>query len=547
MNYSSLSARNHLVAGRCALKPVDLVLCLLTFIVLLLPVSVSSSDHPSIVTFGADGNPDSVGSEGEIATASLVEEAPGIQPPRFSSEDRHLDPASTLIASRLRWIYIYGNRRTKDEIIRAYLDLDSGAVVDSALIAAAKKRVESTGLFAKVEIFPVRMPEATDLRVIVIEELYFSITDVGGEFLRRYGTASEDAEKWWQRGRVRFAFTQRNFRGRLETLKLSMTLLEWRSLSLSWYKPFLSTPYFLQASIGLSDNPSFSDSLRGQTVSGALYGGMNFPNRSRVYTSLASVLRNTRDERNDPEVDRRFTETVLSAGWSIDRRNRRFDPLQGFTIGTRGKISVVAPEEDAWRRNEDIPLSRNYGQIEVTSKFFVPGFWPRKGDVFATRGKVLLRNTEGGILNRISAGGESSIRGTSGGSLDAHRRGNNLLLLSGEYRFPIWKTPPFHPFSMFDFSTLGYDLKSFYYRFDGSVFVDGAYVWEKWDDPLGGVHQKEKAITGGVGLKLVMPTVGQIISFDIVPVFWNGSFDWGTKMNRPQAQWFFHLYLGTSY
>ncbi|MBD3347547.1 MAG: BamA/TamA family outer membrane protein [Chitinivibrionales bacterium] len=485
-------------------------------------------------------------------------------------------------------IVVRGNKATKHELILLFMEIDTGEVFDSSMIPSAKKRLESTGLFAKVDIFALSAAGSVTLYVLLVERPFFTISTIGGDLLERYG---KESKVLWQKGRVKFGVTKLNFRGKMESLTLTITLLEWRSLGVSWHKPFLKTPYYLNLSAGISDEPSQVYTLRTQRAYFRSSAGRRFGNGIVLYAGFKPRIVNTMVIENDirkhpyiaqidssdlsnpvkvwdtveyviPTKDTWFIESHIFSGLNIDKRDRAFDSRKGWKCNVSFQTNPLHPSEKVYRnydRYQDSSkidnkshlevlkslgytfdrehklelLSQQYFQLYSQFQFYHRGFFER--DRFAYRTKLLLRDRDGGILNRVGAGGESSLRGYGNGTIDNNRKADNLAAFSMEYRFPIFTTPTFDMFSdIIDFSKFGYDLSGFYYRLDGCLFFDAAYVWNKWSEPYHPRKGHEDGYSIGLGFRVMLPTLARSIAWDIVPLVEDpatGKFEWGWRWN----------------
>ncbi|MBD3320068.1 MAG: BamA/TamA family outer membrane protein [Chitinivibrionales bacterium] len=506
------------------------------------------------------------------------------------------DSAKTGTVSRgrktIKEIVIQGNKSTEEDIILQFLDLDTGAYFDSSMIRPARRRLEQTSLFARVIIFSIPSPETVTLYVMLIEKPYFTISNIGGELLKRYGAKSKVL---WQRGKVSLGFTKLNFRGKMEAFTVNLTLLEWRSLGLSWHKPFIQTPYYLNLGAGIADNPSQNYSLREQSIHVHTSVGRRIDDGITIYSGFKPRYANTKVVGKDtqnvtyaessyavttptgdtstgyafktyvdtiPTGDKRFIETKIFSGLQVDRRDRGFDPEKGWIyrvsfltnpVYPPGKVnrkysgyrdsaklghdSLVAAFRNAgytFDKSRELELlTQQYFQIYSQFQLYHRGFFAK--DRFAYRLKLLLRDRDGGILNRVGAGGESSIRGYGSGAVDNGQQANNMAAYSMEYRFPIFTTPTFDVFSdIFDFSKIGYDLSNFYYRLDACLFFDAGYVWNKWSSPVSPSDDHQYGYSWGLGLRIMMPTMARSIAFDITPLLrdiGNDRLKWGYWWN----------------
>ena len=125
-----------------------------------------------------------------------------------------------------------------------------------------------------------------------------------------------------------------------------------------------------------------------------------------------------------------------------------------------------------------------------------------------------MRNRDGGWVHRIQLGGEGTVRGYSRQALGNQFIANNCIMLSMEYRFPIFEFPAIRVPLLADYS----DLFSFVRcRIDGALIFDYGRVSNDISEILsisGRAVQSGTAI--GFGLRLMIPTFERSICADFV-------------------------------
>jgi outer membrane protein assembly factor BamA len=456
----------------------------------------------------------------------------------------------------IRNIYIYGNKVTGEKTVRLFLTADTGMVFDSARVAESKTWLMGTGLFSRVNIVVSHTAAGANIYVILEENQYITISDIGGELnSRKYGKPTDG---WWWRARLGVRHT--NFRGRMEQIGVSASIWESRSLSLSWNKPFLGTPWYIDLSAGVSYRPDLYMEFDRLNVYQTTIAGRKVGRHSRVYASLipsyerkfwqglpgyweidstqaaASSIPAAPEStwisnaaiKHDVEND--YSELYTGVGWAIDLRDRRFDAHNGMYA------SVFIKTNAAWPRFHDYRYA--YVQMDTDTRLYYRGII--SSHTIACRIRTTVRKDSAASYDGIYAGGESTLRGYSEGALPAGFIANNRLLGSAEYRFPVAQTPPMdYPF----FSQFHAGLKNFYYRLDAAFIFDAAYVWHYISEPM---HPDNKHVYGtgaGTGLRIMAPTLFHSICFDFV---------WGVdKRQRESLQkpWqpVFHMYLDLYY
>ncbi|MBD3419944.1 MAG: BamA/TamA family outer membrane protein [Chitinivibrionales bacterium] len=443
----------------------------------------------------------------------------------------------------IRNIAVYGNKTTKDRVVRHFLEVDSGDVYDTSSLKSAEKRLAGTGLFKEVKVFAYEKATVVDLSVVLIEKPYFMVTDIGGELMVPYGW-KRDRFEWWQRGRMRIACSMTNFRGQKEDLSLRMTLIEWRSLSLNWYKPFLGKPYFVKTGIGVGDNPSNSTALRTQSISLGMSAGRKIGTSMSLHAGVGPQYSNTIIIANDPEVikvdslskpivdtfsreNKEFAFSTVKTGFSASRlSSTKQGAFKGWALSAKAFTNFLFQNDEIKRLNpwyrdsaeytlneiaylNDMGrtfdperqyelLTRQFFEVNSRFRFFHRGFFKR--DYVGYNSEIHLRDWEAGILNRVYAGGPGTLRGYNISEIGARSKANNMLAVSCEYRFPILPVPQIQ---LPNYSLLGYNFKSILFKVDGALFADGAYLWHKWYKPYSSSH--EAAYSAGAGIRFIWP------------------------------------------
>lgn len=475
---------------------------------------------------------------------------------------------------RISAIEIVGNDRTREEIVRMYLALDTGMVFDSAGIAEAKERLMGTGAFTKVAILNIKKDGDLVLYVVLSEAPPLSLLDVGyGGYLytQRYGRD----ESIWRLWSAYLAFPWKNFRGRLERLKLSIRFWEWRSISASWYKPILSTPYFLSVGAALADYPYEFQPWRRRTAAGLLSAGREIGGYTRVYVALRPYYnsvsykgpKNPGKERTELAVysgpvsspsslpprthDTSWTDTTRLTPdtvrithwhghrrWEEEQSTKRYGEVYA-ALGSRARnTNKTYPISKGWYIRGQVggniplnpgPASYAYLQFDTDVRLYFP--LPRKNHSLVTRLQGSFRNSEGGRFHRLVGGTESTVRGYGSGGLGLSINADNAAYATGEYRFPIWRTPSMPTPQL---ANMVVPFPEVYYRFDGCVFADAGLLWEDVDvEDLHSLDlrhpfeslQHETGWALGAGIRWLLFPVKRSICFDVTALRWNPYID----------------------
>ncbi len=484
-------------------------------------------------------------------------------------------------------IFISGCRVSNQNLVYELAGLVPGMEFDSTLLAKAKRRLQKTNAFTSVALLSVYHGVNYDIYIVVVEKFYWSLSEYGGEIYNQmYGLP-----KTWIRARAGIAYG--NVGGRFETLRLRVTGWESRSVSIGWTKPFLPTLYYLGIGGGVGFGPDRSTPWNRFGLDASVTGGKNVLTKSRIYVNVNpayrimaykgpanlgelsgahfdTVLYSPQDflpERydtswakryvrringadslwdtvywkgnrtyidpslHDTKDDTVFSEMMVTVGTSLDFKDKSFNPHAGLSISSLLTTNWLLPSNVSYR----------YIESNSDVRWYHRGF--ASHNTLAYWLKLILRDGDAGPFKRISAGGEGSLRGYGTDQLAWWFKGNNSLVGSIEYRFPIFTMPTI------DFSVVSDLLRaysSFSTRFDGALFIDAAHVWQHaWQpletDPVSGREFFDNGIGFGAGIRLLAPTIGR-----------SGCFDFGIapstdKNGKLQLAPSWYLYLDMAY
>jgi outer membrane protein assembly factor BamA len=405
-------------------------------------------------------------------------------------------------------VYVRGNRVSRADIIKMYIGLDTGMIYDSVLAAAGKRRLLNTNLFSKVVVFPIHKSDGIAVYILVTE-LFYLVPSAGGDYYdKKYG-----GNVLWYRLCVGLSI--QNFRGRFETFSVRASVWEDKSLGISWSKPLAPSPYFFGIAANIREYPDLNFLWRRLSVNGGVTAGRTIFDNSRISLSITptySLIDSTVDNR----LVKKFKEVYTSAGWSIDRKDRSFDPQKGWSMYAGALTNAFCTDYTP------------YLQLNGGLRLYHRGFF--YADRFAYRVQTALRSNDGGIFQGLYIGGQSTIRGFAQDQLGipSFRNGysvmNDYIVASSEYRFPLWTMPSpetwFQPGYFEALKKIYYWLspdyidllKDFYVRFDGAVFVDAGHIWNSVAHPF---VQAENGMGFGAGLRAMAPTLRRSLGLDI--------------------------------
>ncbi|MDR2592451.1 MAG: BamA/TamA family outer membrane protein [Chitinispirillales bacterium] len=449
----------------------------------------------------------------------------------------------------IRGIEIYGNVTTRPEILRSYFAFDTGEVLDTSKLRVTRSKLLATQLYEKVNIFPHLREDGAHIFLILKESVRLDL-GYGIEYsTRKYG----EKEIWYS---AQIDATVNNFRGRMETFWFGVSAWERLGFDLSWYKPFLPTPYYATLSAGVADYPDDALPLDYTDVYGKLAFGRKVLANSRVFASVAPIYRVRNivwedvsdsgaggDQPSDSEPietsssginnkglaevafpDRnKFFEAFAAVGFAVDRRSARFDPKSG------------------WLLNTQIATNRLYNG--VNNRFFqstseLRYYVPLSDDVAAFRLLLTLRDIDAGIYHRLTYGGAGEILGYANKSLGWDFSAQSSILASVKYYKPLYATPEL-PVPLV--STLFSGVHNLTFRIDASFIADAAMLYREPQGALTQRGQTQGGLSFGFGTRILAPRIRQSGCIDLVfgrTETEDGGYEWEPAL---------HLYLDLFY
>lgn len=455
-------------------------------------------------------------------------------------------------------IIIDGNNRTKDKWILLKAGFIEGEIYDSLKIPEAEQKLKDSRLFTLVKIYPIKAGNRVTILITVREHRYFKITDYSGAMY---------SQKWGQPSKTFLqaygAFKLENFRGMEEELKLSLSFWTIRYLSLSWYKPFIKNPYFIQIGSTIGSQPSIVSpwNLDFYNLS-YIYGGRRFSTHSKlsigvdgrykkytwkggngalkkndIYTSESEyklgnypMIVDTIWE--DSEIDSTsgdttntynwtgnnskkinfyetpYTESFIHIKWVTDKRDNRYNSHKGFYTALQFSSNVLWPFEDETDSSANTRREATYLRFASDLRFYHRGIWKHHTIAYRLKPTFTLLG-KGSRYSGMYMGDIGSLRGYGSGYFGSHLY-NNRFLLSMEYRFPLFKMPDLKfPFLAW------YDkgMANLSTKFEGAIIMDYGRIWMNLEETM---HNYKEAMGLGLGIRVISPNVKRSLCFDVV-------------------------------
>jgi outer membrane protein assembly factor BamA len=401
---------------------------------------------------------------------------------------------------RISKINIYGNRTTKSKAIKLLMGLDTAAIFDSLQLRIGEKRLEETNLFSKVDVFVLKKEQGVEIFIIVVEKVYISPSGGGTLFSYKYG----EKNLWL---RLELGLRNNNFRGMMEDLNTSISVWDWRSFSFSWSKPLLPSDFFFTVGSGVyyyPDEVLYTDHF---VFSNRFRFGRKIKNRTRVSIGLNPTfrkdiytLKNAGNE-NHQKLRLETSELFSSVFWISDYRKPYFDPCHGWLGFAEIKSNHLYPGGFS-----------PFAQLTTNFAFYHSGF--SSSHKVAYRFQSVLRNDDAGPFHTLELGCNGSLRGYSSAIIGLYLNGNNSLLFSMEYRFPLFFMPPI------DIPILSKRNKQFSalrQRIDGALIFDYGRVSTTAKSLLGIANGPIESGAGiGIGIRSMILNLERSLAMDIV-------------------------------
>lgn len=391
-------------------------------------------------------------------------------------------------------INIFGNKTTRSKTIKLFMGLDTGTIYDSLKLRLCEKKLEETNLFSKVDLFTLKKEEGVEVFIIVEEKMYVSPTGGGMWYSYKYG----EKNLWL---RLELGLANNNFRGMMENLYTSVSVWDWRSFSFSWSKPLLPSNFFFSIGSGVDFYPDevfYTDHF---VFTNRFRFGRRIKNRTRVSIGLNPTFRKDIFNLNNQELHLKTSELFSSIFWISDYRKPFFDPKSGWL----GLAEIKSNHLYSGRFDPFFQLTTNFD-------FYHGGIL--SSHRVAYRFQSILRNDDAGPFHTIELGGNGSLRGYSSAIIGLNLDGNNSLLFSMEYRFPLFFMPAINVPILSNRNKLFSAVRQ---RIDGALIFDYGRVSTSTRSLLGITNGPiESGVGIGFGIRSMILNLERSLVMDIV-------------------------------
>jgi outer membrane protein insertion porin family len=326
---------------------------------------------------------------------------------------------------RIGKIYIEGNIKTRDKVIRREVRLNEGDIFNKKLLTRSFQRINNLNFFDKVDVSPRPNLEEKLMDInIDVEEKLTGMVSLGGGY--------SSVDKFMVMGEI----TQSNLFGKGLYLKFRANFSSRRkNYTLSLRDPwFMDTP--VSASISIYneqieypdyDKKSTGGSIGfGKELSEYVAGRINYNIEEVSITNIAedasSLIREQEGER--------ITSSISPAIWR-DTRDSYLDPTTGSRYSFSSNIAGLGGDNYFYK-------------LLFSSSWYIPSKWDT---TISARGRIGYASGYNGkdlpLYERFYVGGISTVRGLGfgeGGPRNAEGEkigGNKELIFNAEYIVPI--------------------------------------------------------------------------------------------------------------
>lgn len=369
-------------------------------------------------------------------------------------------------------IYVTGNTKTLDKVIRRQLKLAEGDLYSATKLEQSLLQLKKLDYFEEVEVTPVETPQSDimDIHVKVKEKLTGSI-GVGGGF------ASEDG--LFTSAQIQ----QRNLFGRGQTLGVKGYLAEEaQRYILSFTEPWLFD-YPLSAGFDVYDWMREYNDFTEESIGIRLRTAYPVGKWSRVslwYTiekdDVTDVSRIASRYLKWQEGD--YFKSAVTLGFERDTTDHPFLP-------TRGSLNTILTEITSKYLGSD----SEYVRTEIQSGWYHPLFWKFVGYARGQYGYICAMGGKDSvpIFERFFLGGINNLRGWEWADIGPKNKygeilgGYKYVVLTGELLFPVVEKYGMRGVLFIDAGN-SYREKE---NIDFSSFRTDAGVGVRWNSPMG--------------------------------------------------------------
>lgn len=406
-------------------------------------------------------------------------------------------------------IIIKGNKKTKKQVILREMETEAGEEVTVEQLELDRLRIESLGLFSRVQMEAELRQKGIAVIITVSEQWYLFPLPI---------IYFNDKEYKLNKLSYGASLIHYNFRGRAELLQVTGVLGFNPSLYFTYSNPWLfgDSRIFLSTQLYVSKVQNKSASLLqdGDVYERQFGGGIRVGKRLTLKTSL-SLLLNYR-QLEIPELVTVSPADSTSRLYRLTLHPSNIDrlPQIGLSLSRDYRDFVFFPTRGSFARinltHTGLPGSDHidYSRLSIDLRKYLP---LGRESTFAFRYAVDLSRGRVPSYDRLFFGFDRRIRGEF---FDRYE-GDHRMLANAELRFPLL---PVRYYSLGDDKLGGY-MRNLKFGISGSFFFDMGTLWQQDRDrsieelplltgPFGNQKRPNKWIYGvGAGLNFHLPYI----------------------------------------
>ncbi|KAA3620090.1 MAG: hypothetical protein DWQ05_05010 [Calditrichaeota bacterium] len=371
-------------------------------------------------------------------------------------------------------IQVSGNKKTKPAVILREMRTQIGDTVSAADLQYDARRIESLGLFTRVDISLESQENGVALLIDVTEQWYIFPFPI---------FYFNDREYTWEKASYGMSLLHTNFRGNAETLACAA----WAGYNPGTYLTY-SIPaingnkhYFLSARFFLYHVRSKSlEILNLKTDENQIGSSVSFGRRLNLENSVQISLGFSRIKYDPPvrgqTLNPSGTDNLPSISFNFSHNSR---DLAWYP--RRGSLLSISYQKTGFWNDAHI----DYRHLYLDYRFYHPIL---KDLIFATRYTMQMSDGALPVYNRAYFGYTTRIRGR----FDERYEGENRMFASFELRFPII---PVRYIQLEEKSLRGYG-RNLKFGISGSFFMDMGSLWVQSQN-LGRYTSGEQYLSSG--------------------------------------------------
>jgi outer membrane protein insertion porin family len=381
-------------------------------------------------------------------------------------------PADTTLNGKpVAGVLIFGNERTKPEVILREMKIRKGDAFDEARVEEDRKRIQNLGIFNRVEMFTESAWDGVRIMILVTE---------GPTFLP-YPVLHIN-ERDWKKLSYGAGLRILNFRGRAETLDALFSAGYNPIYGVAYINPWIDGTQGLQAGFNATSQRLLSKHFRNEKAhenQDAFYASVG--KRLTLHVTFGALL-GVREVAVSPariDPDGHPADRMPVAGLSVlwDHRDLREYPMKGFLL-------YLSARKNGW------PSKRiDYNLLEADARGYLPIL---KTFTFALRASTAITTGAPPVYDRLFLGYEERIRGHWSETAE----GENRWIAAFSLRWPLIPVRYFDLGEASEFMNLKFGVSA-------GIFADAGKVWLHSDKWNGG-----RVLFGyGAGLHFHLPIV----------------------------------------